>query len=100
MGDIDFRGARSRLASELKIFIFELDQSRVDSDTVDFVKERAEGLIAEVEGAIDERGLSRVETDLGRLQVVVHQALKREGDRRAEQSEAVSRSTEGGGEHG
>ncbi len=79
MGDVDLRGAKSRLAAELKMLIIDVGDMRIDSDTADFVADSAGTLVARVDDAASERDLSRIESDLGRLQAVVHQALKRSG---------------------
>ena len=75
--DAGFRGAKSRLAAELSMLIVDVDEMNIDTDTAEFVADSARGLVADVEDAVNERELSRIEADLGRLQVVVHQALKR-----------------------
>ncbi len=59
------------------MLVIEFREMGIDTDTTDFVTDMAQGLIADVEAVADERGLRRVESDLGRLQVVVHQAVKR-----------------------
>jgi hypothetical protein len=80
LGEADFRGAKSRLAAELRMFIIDVHDMRIDADTAEFVTDRAGGLVAKIEDVISERELNRIESDLGRLQVVVHQALKRKGN--------------------
>lgn len=62
------------------MLIINVDEMDIDADTAEFVADSARGLAADVEDAVNERELSRIETDLGRLQVVVHQALKRGAD--------------------
>ena len=83
MGEADFRGVKSRLAAELRMFIIDVHDMKIDADTVDFVTDRAGGLVAKIEDAVNERELNRIESDLGRLQVVIHQALKRHGNQAA-----------------
>jgi hypothetical protein len=83
LGEADFRGVKSRLAAELRMFIIDVHEMRIDADTADFVTDRAGGLVAKIEDAVNERELNRIESDLGRLQVVVHQALKRNGNQPA-----------------
>ena len=80
MGDAEFRNVKSRLAAEVRLFIIDVGELQIDADTAEFVADRAGGLVTKIEDAVNERELSRVESDLGRLQVVVHQALKRNGN--------------------
>ena len=74
--DAGFRGAKSRLAAELRMLIIDVEDMGIDSATAEFVADSARGLVADVEDAVNERELRRIETDLGRLQVVVHQGVK------------------------
>lgn len=80
MGDAEFRNVKSRLAAEVRLFIIDVGELQIDADTAEFVADRAGGLVTKIEDAVNERELGRVESDLGRLQVVVHQALKRNGN--------------------
>ena len=79
MGDVDFRTAKSRLAAEVRMFIIDIGDMKLDEDTADFLADRAGMLIARIEDAASDRDLNRIEDDLGGLQVVVHHALKRNG---------------------
>ena len=77
--EADFKVVKNRLAAEVRMFIIDVGEMRIDADTAEFVADRAGGLATRIEDAVNERELSRIETDLGRLQVVVHHALKRNG---------------------
>ena len=83
MGDVDFRSAKSRLAAEVRMFIIDIGEMKLDEDTADFLADRAGRLVARIEDAANDRDLNRIESDLGGLQVVVHHALKRNGDQPA-----------------
>ncbi len=77
MEDPDFRAARSRVSAEIKMFIIEIRDLGLDSDTEEFVSDGASRLISELDQAVEDRELERVESGLGRLQMTVRQALKR-----------------------
>jgi hypothetical protein len=77
LDDADFRGMKGRLVSEVKMFIVDVGDMKIDADTADFVIDGAHGLVARIEDAVSDRDLTRIESELGRLQVVVHHALKR-----------------------
>ena len=83
MGDAEFRNVKSRLAAEVRLFIIDVGELQIDADTAEFVADRAGGLVTKIEDAVNERELGRVESDLGRLQVVVHKALNCTGNHHA-----------------
>ncbi len=78
MGRIEFIAARSRISSELKMLVLEAREMGLDEDTLDIVADRANRLLFNLDGATEEKELDRVESDLGRLQIVVRQAAKRD----------------------
>ncbi len=59
------------------MLVLEAKEMGLDEDTLDIVADRANRLLFSLDGAIEERELNRVESDLGRLQIVVRQAAKR-----------------------
>lgn len=69
------------------MFIIDVGEMRIDPDTADFVAEGARGLVEKIDDAANERDLNRIESDLSRLQVVVHQAIKRDGGRTTSSSD-------------
>ena len=77
MGFRELASSKSRLAAELKMLIIDVGEMGLDEDTADFVTDRASHLISILDSADEERDIDKVESDLGRLQVVVRQALKR-----------------------
>ncbi len=77
MGLAEFAVARSRISSELKMLVVDAREQGLDEDTIEFVADRVTVLLMNLDGVTKEKELDRVETDLGRLQVVVRQALKR-----------------------
>ncbi len=76
----DLRISRSIVASELRMLILDVTEMGLDEDTAEFVIDSARKLISRLDDAVKDREISKVESDLGRLQVVVHQALKRKGE--------------------
>ncbi len=78
----EFRTARGRVAAELRMFKLEIGEMGLDADTAEFLSDRVSNLIAQLDQVERENELNRIESDLGRLQVVVHQALKRGRDER------------------
>jgi hypothetical protein len=60
------------------MFIFEIEEMGLDADTAEFVSDGAAKLIAELDRVVEEEQLDRIESSLGRLQIAVRQALKRE----------------------
>ncbi len=71
---------KSRVAAELKLFIIDVSEMGLDEDTTDFITDRATHLISMLDGADKGRELDKIESDLGRLQIVVRQALRRKND--------------------
>ena len=59
------------------MLIIDVGEMGLDDDTADFITDRASHLISMLDSADEEREVDKVESDLGRLQVVVRQALKR-----------------------
>ncbi len=72
-----FVAAKSRVAAELKMLVFEVGEMGLDADTAEFVSDGATRLMVELDRATEENQLERVESGLGRLQVMVRQAQKR-----------------------
>ena len=61
------------------MFILDIGEMGLDADTADFVSDGAAKLITQLDCVVEEEQLERIETGLGRLQIAVRQALKREG---------------------
>ena len=61
------------------MFILEIEEMGLDADTTEFVSEGAARLIAELDRVVEDEQLDKIESGLGRLQIVVRQALKRNG---------------------
>ena len=78
MEESQFNAARSRISAELKMFILDVREMGLDADTAEFVSDGATKLITELDRVVEEEQLARIETGLGRLQLAVRQALKRE----------------------
>ncbi len=78
MREPDFGRAKSLLGSELRLFVIEIAENGLDEDTAEYVSDRAKTLISELDAASSEGALGRIESDLGRLQIVVRQGLKRQ----------------------
>ena len=79
MEESQFNAARSRISAELKMFILDIGEMGLDADTAEFVSDGAAKLITQLDRVVEEEQLERIETGLGRLQIAVRQALKREG---------------------
>ena len=79
MEESQFNVARSRVLAELKMFILDIGEMGLDADTAEFVSDGASKLIAELDRVVEDEQLARIESGLGRLQIAVRQALKREG---------------------
>ncbi len=77
MTQTEFAVARSRISSEIKMLVVEAKELGIDEDTLEFVADRATVLLMNLDGVTREKELDSVESALGRLQVVVRQALKR-----------------------
>ena len=59
------------------MLIIDTAETGLDSDTAEFVSDRAARLISELDHAEEEKELERIESGLSRLQLVVHQARNR-----------------------
>ncbi len=77
MEDSDFNAARSRVSAEIKMFIFEVGEFGLDEDTAEFVRDGASRLITDLDQVVEDKQLDKIETRLGRLQVTVRQALRK-----------------------
>jgi hypothetical protein len=61
------------------MFILDIGEMGLDADTAEFVGDGASKLITELDRVVEDEQLARIESGLGRLQIAVRQALKREG---------------------
>ncbi len=77
MEDSDFRAAQSRVSAEIKMFISEVGELGLDEDTAEFVRDGASRLITDLDHVVEDKQLDRIESSLGRLQVTVRAALRR-----------------------
>lgn len=77
MGISEFKAERGALAAELKLLILDVGEMGLDDDTVEVVVDKANGLLAKVDDSVSEKEMDRIRTDLGRLQIVIHQAVIR-----------------------
>ena len=77
MGVGEFKASQSTIVAELRLLIIEVAEMDFDEDSKDLVLDRATGLIEKVDDSVSERELDRIRVDLGRLQIVIRQAVKR-----------------------